>query len=298
MSIKSVVLLGADGKLGPSVLRSLVENGFNVTVMKRKSSKSQTSYPNQVLVSDDFEVEELAGVLSGKDAVVVTIKGSETALQKRIADACIKAGVKRFIPADFGSVDSSSSLTKELVPLYRHKTELREYLIELASKHPDFTWTSLVCGHFFDWSLEFLHIWLKERKMEVLDDGEAKWSASTLSQIGEATARILQRPDVTKNRMIYVQSFLVSQNEVLASFEHATGQKWTVQRHDSKQYQAEEKKKADSGDLEAVENLVWLLGAIDANWELRKDFAMQDLGLKNEDLDEVVSNVVKAFDQA
>lgn len=95
MSIKSVVLLGADGKLGPSVLRSLVENGFNVTVLKRESSKSQTSYPNQVLVSDSFDVEELAEVLKGKDAVVVTIKGSETALQKRIADACIKAGVKR-----------------------------------------------------------------------------------------------------------------------------------------------------------------------------------------------------------
>lgn len=134
--------------------------------------------------------------------------------------------------------------------------------------------------------------------MEVLDDGEAKWSASTLAQIGEATARILQRPDVTKNRMIYVQSFLVSQNEVLASFERATGQNWTVQRHDFKQYQAEEKKKGDAGDLEAVENLVWLLGAIDANWELRKDFAMQELGLKNEDLDQVVSNVVKTFDQA
>lgn len=143
-----------------------------------------------------------------------------------------------------------------------------------------------------------MHIWLKERRMEILDDGDAKWSASSLSQIAEATTRILQRPDVTKNRMLYCQSFCVSQNEVIASFERATGQKWTVQRHDSKQYQAEEKKKADAGNNEAVENLVWLLGAIDANWELRKDFAMQDLGLQNEDLDAVVRKVVKTFEQA
>lgn len=102
MAIKSVVLLGADGKLGPSILQSLVANGFDVTVLKRKSSKSQTPHPKQVLVSDAFEVDELVEVLKGQDAVVVTIKGSETMLQKRIADACIKAGVKRKIFADSG----------------------------------------------------------------------------------------------------------------------------------------------------------------------------------------------------
>lgn len=95
MTIRNVVLLGADGKLGPAILHSLVENGFNVTILKRKSSKSPSSYPNQVTVSDNFEVDELVPILQGKDAMVVTIKGSETALQKRLADACVKAGVKR-----------------------------------------------------------------------------------------------------------------------------------------------------------------------------------------------------------
>lgn len=95
MTIKSVVLLGADGTLGPSVLRALEDNNFNVTVLKRKSSKSKSSYPNQVFVSDDFEVDELAKVFKGQDAVIATIKGSQTELQKRIADACVKAGVKR-----------------------------------------------------------------------------------------------------------------------------------------------------------------------------------------------------------
>lgn len=185
-------------------------------------------------------------------------------------------------------MDSSSPLTQELVPLYKHKSAFREYLIELAKKHPNFSWTSLVCGHFFDWSLEFLHVWLQDRRVEVLDDGETKWSASSLSQIGKATVRILQRPEVTKNRMIYIQSFLISQNEMVSSLERATQSQWTVVKRDAKEYQLEEKRKADAGDLKAVENLVWLLGAIDANWEEKKDFVMRDLGLENEDLDTVV----------
>lgn len=102
--IKNVALLGADGNLGPAMMRSLVENGFNVTVLKRKSSKSPSSYPSQITLSDAFEVDELVGALKGKDAVVVTVKGSQTDLQKRIADACVRAGVKSkhgFPPARF-----------------------------------------------------------------------------------------------------------------------------------------------------------------------------------------------------
>lgn len=183
------------------------------------------------------------------------------------------------------------------MPLYRQKSALRHYLIELAEKHPTFTWTSVVSGHFFDWSVEFLHLWFKERKADILDDGNVKWSASSVAQIGLATARILERPEVTKNRMIYIQSFCVSQNEVLASFEKATGAKWEVNRLDSKQYQEERVAKRNAGDAQAIEDLVWLLGAIDADWTGRKDFAMKDLGLENEDLDEVVRKTVERLEK-
>lgn len=172
---------------------------------------------------------------------------------------------------------------------------MREHLKKLSEQSNDFTWTSLVCGHFFDWSLEFLHVWLQEQTVDILDDGETKWSASTLEQIGEATARILERPAVTKNRMIYIQSFLVSQNQLIESFERATGSKWTRNELDSKTYREEEKKKADAGSFEASENLVWYLGAVDANWESKENFAMKDLDLTEEDFDTVVKTTVAKF---
>lgn len=111
--------------------------------------------------------------------------------------------------------------------------------------------------------------------------------------------------------MLYIQSFCVSQNEVLRAFERATSsssgsgsssgdgndeggeKKWKVTKLDSKVYREEKVKKRDEGDKQAIEDLVWLLGALDANWEDRKDFAMKDLGLENEDLDEVVRRIVE-----
>lgn len=110
--------------------------------------------------------------------------------------------------------------------------------------------------------------------------------------------------------MLYIQSFCVSQNEVLRAFERATSsssgssssgdgndeggeKKWKVTKLDSKVYREEKVKKRDEGDKQAIEYLVWLLGALDANWENRKDFAMKDLGLENEDLDEVVRKIVE-----
>jgi len=301
MAISKVALLGANGTLGPSVLNELLAASFTVTVLKRASSHSPDNYPKGVLVAqvpDDMDVDTLSEILRGQDALVATIKGSQTEVQDKLGQACVNAGVYRMIPADFGSCDSSSQWTQDLVPLYKHKTALRERLTKLAEQNDGFTWTSLVCGHFFDWDPGFLHIYPKEQRVDIIDDGETKWSASTLSQIGKATARILQNPEETKNQAVYVQSFCISQNEVTSALEKATSSIWKTTKFDSKQYEKEEKAKADGGDLEAIENLVWMLGALDANWEQRDGFAMKKLGLEPEDLQNVVDRMVEDWSQS
>lgn len=65
-----------------------------------------------------------------------------------------------------------------------------------------------------------------------------------------------------------------------------------MQKFESKKYEVEEKRKADGGDLEAVENLVWMLGALDADWTQREGFMMKPLGLQEEDLDKVIERMV------
>lgn len=296
-SIRRVCLLGADGTLGPSILQALIDSNFTVTVLKRSSSKSPDNYPPGVItakVDEKFAVDDLASVLEDQDALVVTIKGTQVDVQKRLADACVKANVKRLIPADFGSCDSSSDHAQDCVPLFGNKTELRSYLDDLVSKHPSFTYTSLVSGHFFDWDPAFLHIWPKERRAELLDAGDVKASYSTLARVGQATARVLQLPAETANKTLFVQSFCVTQQQITRSFERASGGlKWAVTPYDSVEYEREQKAKRDGGDKDAIENLVWLLGALESNWEKKDGFAMNLLGLQNESLDDAVAKIWK-----
>lgn len=310
MTIQKVALIGANGHLGPSVLHALLSSTspkLSITVISRKSSKS--TYPtevNVVHISDNSPPphEELINVFTGQDAVVTTFAGTQGDLQIRLADAAAEAGVKRFIPADFGSCDSSDPRSLDLVPLYREKEKVRKYLQKLATssaangqREDAFSWTSLVCGHFFDYGLEsgLLAFDIAARKATVFDGGDIKFSASTLGFIGRATAEILtHRENETRNKMLYIQSFATTQNEVLGLLEKYTEQKWTVEQVDSEKYIDTQKKKLNenSGDHDIIESLVSVEGIVNANWTAKENFANGLLGLQQEDLEGVIRGVV------
>lgn len=299
MPIVNVTLVGATGNLGAEILSALLAAGtFTVTVLRRASSSSSSrALPPAVRVvpvADGLPEDELTERLRGQDALVVCYRARDAAEQIKLGRAAAAAGVRRLIPADFGSCDSGGARERELVALFDRKVQVRDSLRELAERHDGFSWTSLVNGHFFDWGLreDFLHFNMRARRAEIVDDGDMRSSQATLAQIARATVRILQRPEATKNKMLFIQSFCVSQNEVLRSLEKAMGAKWDVERLDSEKFIKEKKALADKGDLDAIEDLVFVLGAINGNWEGRPDFAMDLLGLENEDLDEVVQSVV------
>ena len=306
MTLTKIALVGANGKLGPSILNALLAaQTFDVTVLTRQSS--QSTYPPTVHishVSNDPPIAELTTVLKGQDAVVVSFAGSNDALQIRYADAAAAAGVRRFIPADFGSCDSSSDRALELVPLYRAKARVRRHLqsLSLASaaasdkETTGFSWTSVVCGHFFDWGLTtgFLQYDLKARKATVFDGGNVKFSASTLDRVALATVRCLQREEQTRDRMLFVQSLCVTQNEVLAALRRITPREtWRVEHVSSDKFigEVKDEMERDPKDAEAVEKMVAVVGIVDSNWEGKKDFANSLLGLESEDLDSLIKKI-------
>jgi len=298
--MSTVALVGANGNLGAPILQALVESGtFQVTILRRSSSSStlptlDTSV-HTVRTIQNWTVEELKTALQGQDAVVACFPLRDLDAHIRLAEAAAAAGVKRFIPADFGSVDSRSQRARHLVPLFERKVKVRQRLEELAAETPGFTWTSIVGGHFFDWGLKegFLHCNLQTKTADILDDGTQISSLSTLARLSEAVVCVLHNPEPTADRMLFIQSFAVSQNEVLESLERATSSKWTVSRYKSEDFIKTHKAKADAGDAEAIEDLVFALGVIEGNWETKPEFAMDTLGLVNENLDEVVARVVK-----
>lgn len=297
MAIRKVAMVGASGRLGPSVLKQLLDASFEMTVLNRASSKA--TYPPSVRVvtiPDNLNVDDLADALEGQDALVITLAGTKREESIRLVDAAIKARVRRVIPADFGSGDSADSHAQQLVPGYAAKAQVRAYLEEVAAGNEWFSWTSVLCGHFFDWGLSsgFLHFDIKNRTADIFDDGEVKWSTSTLSRIGEAVVQVLRKEELTKNRMLYIQSFCVSQFDILETLQKQTGQDWTVSFVKSGEYLQAEQEKHRQGDSQAIEEIVLVHGILTSNWEGKENFAMSLLDLQQEDLDQVVRKVIES----
>jgi len=302
MAIKTVALIGANGHLGPSILSALLSSSLKTSILSRQSSKS--TYPANVpiiTIPDDLPTDALIPALRGQDALVITMAGSRVAEQKRLIEAAWHAGVKRIIPAEFGSCDSADEKTLQLLPLMEGKRQVREFLKEWCAKPRSqdvgpLTWTALVTGHFFDYGLkcDLLKLDVRKRKAVLVDGGEIPFSATNLATIGRAVVKVLvEREEETKDRLLYIQSLRVTQKEVLEALERAMGAKWVVEERSSEELIAEARPKMLEGDAEALEEVVAVHGVVASDWKGKEDFANELLGLEEEDLNEIVKGVVK-----
>jgi nucleoside-diphosphate-sugar epimerase len=306
-----IALLGVNGILGAPLLDHLVavagKHNYEISVLQRKSSRSKPAHASIIKIisiPDDLTAPDshqaLVTALTHQEAVIVSIEVRDVATHTALAAAAAEAGVRRFFPADWGSVDSSAARSQKVVPLFGRKVEIRAHLEKLAAKYSGFTWTSIVGGHFFDWGLRegFMHVDFKIRQTDVFDDGEGKSSLTTLQQYAKAVVAVLDvagqasGKDETANRMLFIQSFCVSQNELVASLEKATGAKWEEKQYDLQKYIKDKKVEADAGDHQANEDLVFALGVEDGDWRKKEGYAMELLGLIEESLDEVVGGIV------
>lgn len=92
-------------------------------------------------------MDSLAAAFKGQDAVLSLVGGMALGDQNKLIDASIAAGVKRFIPSEFGSDTQNEQLLK-LVPVFNAKKSTVDYL---KSKEDVISWTGVITGAFFDW---------------------------------------------------------------------------------------------------------------------------------------------------
>jgi len=63
----------------------------------------------------------------------------------------------------------------------------------------------------------------------IWDDGNKKFSASNVNDIGLAVTKILSKPDETTNRTVYISSFEPSFNDLLTAYKEATDvSEWSI----------------------------------------------------------------------
>jgi nucleoside-diphosphate-sugar epimerase len=300
MSVYNVALIGGTGTLGAPVLKALKSSEFNIFVVNRQTSKSVYPRTQVITVPDDLDSDAVAQALREKDihALIIAIAGSHVDSQKKLIDAAFKGGVKRVMPAEFGSCDSADDKTNEILPLMKGKKDVRDYLLSVQEKEREgaekLTWTSLVTGHFFDYGLTggLLKFDVRARRAYILDGGNIKFSASNLDFIGKAVIKILEKPKETENKLLYVHSHYVTQLEVLEALEKVTGDKFERIDQDSEEELKVVRPKMLDGDGEAREEVVAVWGVVASDWKEKEGFANTLLGLQEESLEETIREVV------
>ncbi|CAI6033689.1 unnamed protein product [Clonostachys chloroleuca] len=161
---------------------AIIGNGLDVTVISRSSQEVPAGA--RALQADYNSINSLSSALKGHDAVVSAVGAAGIVGQKVIIDAAILAGVKRFIPGDYGSEKAAAG---------------------------GIEYTILSTGPFLD--LVFgtpLFVDFQNRSVEFYGDGKPR-----LTSIGKAVAGTLVNADKTKNGVLHIQETVVSQVKVL-----------------------------------------------------------------------------------
>ncbi|KAI1206914.1 putative oxidoreductase CipA-like protein [Annulohypoxylon truncatum] len=227
-TISKVAVAGATGLLGKPVVNQLLEDGFTVTVLARKGASHD--FPSAVTVAEvDYEAPAtLVKALSGQDAVVSAVGFAGLLQQIPLIEAAVKAGVKRFVPSEFGGDAENDKITE--LPMFVDKRPVKE-LVEKEAAQGRLTYTLVSCGPFLDIAVQHgMLVNFKERKINLWDGGERPFSTTTLAAAAKAVTGILRHPEETKNRVVFIRSASLTQKEVLERAKKAAGPEgWTVE---------------------------------------------------------------------
>lgn len=230
------------------MFQALVNAGFRVSVLTR--SRKPGAYASDINVFEvDFNsVESLTAALQGVDAVVSTVGGAALENQTVLIDAAIAAGVKRFIPSEFGNVTTNPKL--ENFPIYSSMFKIRTYLQEKAAAG-ELSWTVLACGAFLDSVLNNpVLLDLQNHTVTILDEGDNRISSTSLPVVGKAIAAILQNFDATQNRVLHVSEAILTQNQLVGfAKELRPDIKWRTSKEQTSVLLQESLKQFGAGDF-------------------------------------------------
>ncbi|KAK9252679.1 NmrA-like family-domain-containing protein [Lipomyces tetrasporus] len=203
----------ASGSLGPHVLKALVDANFQVTVLTRSKKQGAFDASVKVVEVDFTSVESLTAALKGIDGLVSTMAAAAIENQTVLIDAAIAAGVKRFMPSEYGSCTTSPKL--EALPIYAPMFKIRQYLQEKA-KAGKLTWTVLACGAFLDFLFGGpMLLDYANHKAILFDEGDNRISSTSLPNVGKAIVGIFKNFEATKNKIVRSSEVILTQNKLL-----------------------------------------------------------------------------------
>ncbi|KAL4802028.1 hypothetical protein BDV18DRAFT_164537 [Aspergillus unguis] len=247
MAIRSVVLAGSTGTLAPAILSALLSSRqFSVTIFTRDEQNTHFPRGVNVIRVDYASVADMTTKLRGQDAVISTLPIAAGAAQRFLICAAAAAGVKRFIPSEYGS-----RAVNWTVPAYTPKRTAQS-LLESFAKENKLSYTIICCGVLLDWGLEAgSPISLTQRTAELHDGGERVYSTTTLGTVARVVVQVLRLAEQTENRVIQVAEAHTTLRELLAVAQDVVGRdEWRITMPNTQKVAEEAMKQIKKHDLD------------------------------------------------
>lgn len=302
----------AGGNSGSFMAQSLLDTGrFNITAISRPDSKSPIPAGIKVVPADYSSHDSLVAAMKGQDALIITLsifapKDTQPTLIRAAADA----GVPWVLPNHWGT-DVEDPAVRRDVPAFEASYGARAQIMELGKS----AMLDVACGFWYEWSLAIPASFgfdFANKTATFFDDGKTKISISTWPQVGRAVTALLSLPikpesgnkerclEHFKNTTVYVNSFTISQQDMLDSVLRVTGDKaedWNVTREPARErYAAAAKALKEGTDKQAYVKMMYTRIFFDdgnGNFEANRGLANGILGLKNDGLDEATRRAIK-----
>ncbi|KAH9007294.1 NAD-P-binding protein [Lactarius hatsudake] len=225
---KSFAIVGA-GIFGSFVVRQFLKDKTagtvdEVVVLTRQGSKTTIEGDAKVVAVDYSNKESIKNALTGVDVVICTISRTALDLQAGIAAAAKEAGVKLFIPSEFGNVSEG-----ETQGMFGQKAGIQTELKTLDIPFTNF-YTGPFASRIRSGHRIFLDLDVKSGKVTIGGNGNKQISFTSRADIARYVSYALTRlpAEQLNNRSFMIAGDNKSFNDIFKGFEVKTGKKVEV----------------------------------------------------------------------
>ncbi|KAM0229958.1 hypothetical protein ACHAP5_011502 [Fusarium lateritium] len=301
--IERVAIVGASGTIGSYITEALLATRkHQITALTRKASTN--NIPEGVIPApvDYNDQVSLVAALKNQQFLIITLAPSSPKdTHSKLVRAAAEAGVSYVMPNSFAGDIDNVKLGEDIFlgPVAKAQRDEIESL--------GMQWITVCCGLWYDYSLaggeSRFGFDLEKRSLTLYDDGNTKNSTSTLDQVGRAVAKILSLPVLPAdeaeniltlsnfiNKPVYLQSFLVSQNDIFESVKRVTGTSdsdWTITHESTEKRYEDGLAQVKVGNMTGFPKLLFARAFFPEDPSVHSEKVQNELlGLPEESLDE------------
>ncbi|KAF2637292.1 hypothetical protein P280DRAFT_114288 [Massarina eburnea CBS 473.64] len=252
--------------------------------------------------TSDFTSSSLEAAFKGEDVIIITVSGGSYKSQTTIIEAAIAAGVKRFVPHEFG-YDTLNLAVQQRVYGGVERAAIIERLRNEGSKDGVFLeWVGVAVGCILDpmllnGNLGFDLVW---QSGTINGTGNEAFPVTSLERAGMVVESILRHWEEVKNQYVYAAGVITSGNEIATALEKNTKSKWCLDHSEVDDCVREGRSRIERGFLDSgmflLERSVLYDEALHAAHPFQHRNVNDLLNLRPETIHDIVSRVVHDFD--